>query len=1166
MSLYQTEFRPKSHFEMESYFDPDIINHFDELDIEDDEDLMKSPSTAAPQPELWYHGKLDRQAAEERLLRENITGSYLVRESEKKPGNYSLDFNGKTGVSHFRITAICGDCYIGGRQFPSLQALIGYYATSGCLMKNEKLDHPVLPPEPVHIAYRVRAKLPYDGMLDSDELSFQKGDVFVVKNQVDHDWLWVVSQKDESSGLVPKALTEVLDASVDQYEGRLWFHNIPKQEAQYLLNSYGKVGSFLVRPSDHAIGDYSISLKDEEGVTKFLIKRHGKSYNFGGRAFPSLDAIIERYKTECLVEGLSLGEPLDFNKIDSEYLTIKANGSFHNDIIDKAPHLLRLDSRGSEILHKDRVKCGYLVKKGARKWKRFYFALNGNEQHLCYFEHEKRTKPKGLVDLAYSTVYYVHESLFGRPNCFQVIVSALNETTTCYLCTDTSDEAQEWMEAISRFCGKTGKSKTLSQSPSSSKGVKELRSLELTICDAHKLSGKLSHQYCIVSLNDAKTCRTKAQDGQEPVWAEEFKFSDLPNDITSFTVSLYNRKSKDVEIGRVTVQLGSLKTGHILDEWYKLNAVVHKKEIKGNEVGTIRLKARYTHEIIMPVEEYSQLQEVLLTNFQMISVLADVAKDTAALANLLLRIFRQEKKEIILIKTLSGKEMEHEEKKETLFRGNTLTTKLIDQYMKMVAIPYLQHTIKDVIVKIMDCKQPCELNPAKLEKGTNVVENLQQLLRFLEEVTESIFRSANDCPSAFLFLRLICPAVLNPKICNLMDEIPSPMASRSLTLVAMCLQKLANMIEFAQKEPYLTAVNPFIQRYKSRMIEFLDEISSVSDAPATSEVFVVTDQARELAAIHDICIQHEDQLSNLSVSQVVVECTDEEDKVWVVYDAGPKSVRCPLVFLPPASGTADIFFKQILALSSLGYRAMSLEYPVYWTHKEWAEGFRKLLDHFDLDKIHIFGASLGGFLAQKFAEHTYKSPRVHSIILCNSFVDTNVFQQTVSANMYWLLPGFVLKKMIIDNFSTEEMDPDIADSIDFLVERLENIGRSELASRLTLNCMDAYVEPQKLHDVTITVLDVFDHCAISDIVKDEVYKFYPTAKRAHLKTGGNFPYLCRSAEVNLHIQIHLRQFNKTRYSAIDSKFLPDTEEIVSPEPSSQTKFGDDSNLSDGGDI
>lgn len=51
------------------------------------------------------------------------------------------------------------------------------------------------------------------------------------------------------------------------------------------------------------------------------------------------------------------------------------------------------------------------------------------------------------------------------------------------------------------------------------------------------------------------------------------------------------------------------------------------------------------------------------------------------------------------------------------------------------------------------------------------------------------------------------------------------------------------------------------------------------------------------------------------------------------------------------------------------------------------------------------------------------------------------------------------------------------------------------------------------------LLQVFDACAISDQVKEEVYKCYPNAKRAHLKTGGNFPYLCRSAEVNLHLQV-----------------------------------------------
>ena len=50
-----------------------------------------------------------------------------VRESDRKPGSYVLSYLGKTGVNHFRVTAVCGDYYIGGRQFDSLQDLIGYY-------------------------------------------------------------------------------------------------------------------------------------------------------------------------------------------------------------------------------------------------------------------------------------------------------------------------------------------------------------------------------------------------------------------------------------------------------------------------------------------------------------------------------------------------------------------------------------------------------------------------------------------------------------------------------------------------------------------------------------------------------------------------------------------------------------------------------------------------------------------------------------------------------------------------------------------------------------------------------------------------------------------------------------------------------------------------------
>ncbi|KAL0601354.1 Maspardin [Plecturocebus cupreus] len=269
--------------------------------------------------------------------------------------------------------------------------------------------------------------------------------------------------------------------------------------------------------------------------------------------------------------------------------------------------------------------------------------------------------------------------------------------------------------------------------------------------------------------------------------------------------------------------------------------------------------------------------------------------------------------------------------------------------------------------------------------------------------------------------------------------------------------------------------------------------------------------------------------------QIIVD--DDDSKIWSLYDAGPRSIRCPLIFLPPVSGTADVFFRQILALTGWGYRVIALQYPVYWDHLEFCDGFRKLLDHLQLDKVHLFGASLGGFLAQKFAEYTHKSPRVHSLILCNSFSDTSIFNQTWTANSFWLMPAFMLKKIVLGNFSSGPVDPMMADAIDFMVDRLESLGQSELASRLTLNCQNSYVEPHKIRDIPVTIMDVFDQSALSTEAKEEMYKLYPNARRAHLKTGGNFPYLCRSAEVNLYVQIHLLQFHGTKYAAIDPSMV-----------------------------
>lgn len=56
----------------------------------------------APPESEWYQGRLDRYSAEMRLRNDNKLGSYLVRESDRKPGSYVLSYLGRTGINHFR--------------------------------------------------------------------------------------------------------------------------------------------------------------------------------------------------------------------------------------------------------------------------------------------------------------------------------------------------------------------------------------------------------------------------------------------------------------------------------------------------------------------------------------------------------------------------------------------------------------------------------------------------------------------------------------------------------------------------------------------------------------------------------------------------------------------------------------------------------------------------------------------------------------------------------------------------------------------------------------------------------------------------------------------------------------------------------------------------------
>lgn len=261
----------------------------------------------------------------------------------------------------------------------------------------------------------------------------------------------------------------------------------------------------------------------------------------------------------------------------------------------------------------------------------------------------------------------------------------------------------------------------------------------------------------------------------------------------------------------------------------------------------------------------------------------------------------------------------------------------------------------------------------------------------------------------------------------------------------------------------------------------------------------------------------------VALQQITIGSVNE--RVWKYYDSGPKEAT-PLVCIPGASGTADVFYRQMISLCPRGYRVISVQFDAYDTHQAWCKGFDRFLDKIAINKIHLLGTSLGGYLAQCYAQ--YRAARVESLILNNTFCDTQYFHDHAPcAAMFSIMPEFMLKRIILGNFPTTTLEMEVANSVDFMVEQLEVLTQSELAGRLTLNCTLGPLKPGSvtLSQDNITIIDCMDDVALTESQREEVYKFYPDARVAHLKTGGNFPYLSRADEFNMHIQVHLRRHN-----------------------------------------
>uniref|UniRef100_A0A8C6AA24 RAS protein activator like 1 n=1 Tax=Marmota marmota marmota TaxID=9994 RepID=A0A8C6AA24_MARMA len=336
--------------------------------------------------------------------------------------------------------------------------------------------------------------------------------------------------------------------------------------------------------------------------------------------------------------------------------------------------------------------------------------------------------------------------------------------------------------------------------------------------------------------------------------------------------------------------------------WFRLLPLSSAEEDSGGSLGALRLKVRLSEDRVLPSGRYQPLRALLLDAVRApaeedtaspLAVLEEVASGDCRrdLATTLVKLFLGQGLAGPLLGYLTRREVARTTDPNTLFRSNSLASKSMEQFMKLVGMRYLHEVLKPVVSRIFEEKKYVELDPCKMDlgrarrisfKGAPSEDQVREsslglLTGYLGAIVDAIVGSVGCCPpamrrafkqlrvcvaerfpqaehqdvkylavSGFLFLRFFAPAILTPKLFDLRDQHADPQTSRSLLLLAKAVQSIGNLgQQLGQgKELWMAPLHPFLLQSVSRVRAFLDQLVDVDGDEAGSRVLGAS-QARE---------------------------------------------------------------------------------------------------------------------------------------------------------------------------------------------------------------------------------------------------------------------------------------------------------------------------------